>query len=83
MQIHESDEHREKTDSSIDKSFEPDSNVTVERDLQPRKQPLQIFPTEQGMQMDESDEHLENAHPSIRDSLEPHSNVTLVNFSHF
>jgi hypothetical protein len=34
MQIDESDEHPENADSSIEESREPDSNVTVERDLQ-------------------------------------------------
>jgi hypothetical protein len=33
MQIDESDEHPNNADCSIRESFEPDSNVTVERDL--------------------------------------------------
>jgi hypothetical protein len=33
MQINESDEHDENANSAIDESREPDSNVTVERDL--------------------------------------------------
>jgi hypothetical protein len=33
MQIDESDEHEKNADSSIDESLEPDSNVTIERDL--------------------------------------------------
>jgi hypothetical protein len=32
MQIDESDEHQENAGRSIDESFEPDSNITVERD---------------------------------------------------
>jgi hypothetical protein len=35
MQIDESDEQCENADSSMDKSLELDSNVTVERDLHP------------------------------------------------
>jgi hypothetical protein len=34
MQIDESDEQEENAHSAIDESLEPDSNVTVERDLQ-------------------------------------------------
>jgi hypothetical protein len=56
MQIDESDEQDKKADSSIDESFEPDSNVTVERDSHPEKQLLPSFSTEEGMQIDESDE---------------------------
>jgi hypothetical protein len=56
MQIDESDEQDQKADSSIDESREPDSNVTLERDLHPWKQYLPSFSTEEGMQIDESDE---------------------------
>jgi hypothetical protein len=38
MQIDESDEHQANARSSIDESFEPDSNVTVERDTHRKKQ---------------------------------------------
>jgi hypothetical protein len=42
-------------------SFEPDSNVTVERDLHLEKQDLSIVSTADGMQIDESDKHTEKA----------------------
>jgi hypothetical protein len=44
--------------------------VIVERELHRKKQPLQIFSTEEGIQIDESDEHSQNAEPSIHESLE-------------
>jgi hypothetical protein len=34
MKIDESDEQPENAYSAIDESFEPDSNMTIERDLQ-------------------------------------------------
>jgi hypothetical protein len=34
MQIDESDAQEGNADSAMDKSLEPDSNVTIERDLQ-------------------------------------------------
>jgi hypothetical protein len=37
-------------------SLELDSNVTIERELHPLKQYLQIFLTEEGTPIDESDE---------------------------
>jgi hypothetical protein len=55
MQIDESDEHLQNGDSLIDESFEPDSNVTIERALQcklhPSKQSLPSFSTEEGTQI--------------------------------
>jgi hypothetical protein len=38
MKIDESDEQYENADSAIDESWEPDSNVTIERELHPEKQ---------------------------------------------
>jgi hypothetical protein len=77
MQIDESDEQLQNADSSIDESFEPDANVTVERDLHSEKDHPPSVSTEEGMQMDESDEHLENAEFSIDESFESDSNVTV------
>jgi hypothetical protein len=37
MQIDESDEHQENAERSIHESFEPHSNVTVERNGHPQK----------------------------------------------
>jgi hypothetical protein len=51
MQIDESDEHFQNANSSIDKSLEPDSNVTVERDLHPEKQFRRTVTVEEGMQI--------------------------------
>jgi hypothetical protein len=56
MKIDESDEQKENADSAIDESFEPDSNVTIERDSHPKKQDLPSILTEEGMKIDESDE---------------------------
>jgi hypothetical protein len=49
MQIDESDEHFPNADSSIDESREPDSNVTVKRDLHPSKQWSPTSLMEEGM----------------------------------
>jgi hypothetical protein len=49
MQIDESDGHEENAYSSIEESWEPDSNVTVERDLHSLKQSLPSLSTEEGM----------------------------------
>jgi hypothetical protein len=65
IQIDERDEHQKNADSSIDESFEPDSNVIVERDVHREKHSLQSFSTDEGIQIDESDEHRENAAVSI------------------
>jgi hypothetical protein len=77
MQIDESDEQPRNARSSIDKSLEPDSNVTVERDSHRVKQCLPRLLTEEGMQIDESDEQFRNADSSIDESLELDSNVTV------
>jgi hypothetical protein len=77
MQIDESDEHKKNADLSMDESFEPDANVTVERDLHSRKQNVPSFSTEEGMQIDESDEHSQNVAVSIEDSFEPNSKITV------
>jgi hypothetical protein len=52
----ESDEQQQNAFSSIDDSFEPDSNVTVERDSHSEKDSFPSFSTEEGIQIDESDE---------------------------
>jgi hypothetical protein len=77
MQIDESDEHNKNADSSTDESFEPDSNVTVERDRHPEKQFVLSCSTEEGMRIDESDEQERNADSSIDESREPDSNVII------
>jgi hypothetical protein len=48
-------------DSARDKRLEPDSNVTIERDLHLQKHHLPRLSIEAGMQIDESDEQLEMA----------------------
>jgi hypothetical protein len=68
MQIEESDEHCKKAEGSIHESREPGSNVTLERDLQPKKQLLQSFSTEAGMEIEESDAHVEKPKASIDES---------------
>jgi hypothetical protein len=66
----------------MDESLESDSNVTVERDLHPKKQFLARLSTDEGMQIDESDEQNQNADLSMNESLEPDSNVTVERDSH-
>jgi hypothetical protein len=66
MQRAESDEHSEKLDDSMRRSFEMDSNVTVESLRHALKQFSDNISTDEGMQIDESDEHSENAEDSIR-----------------
>jgi hypothetical protein len=68
MQNDESDEHQRNADSAIDKSFESDSNVTVERDLHSEKHSLPRLWTEEGMKIDESDEQDQNAYSAIDES---------------
>jgi hypothetical protein len=82
MQIDESDEQTKNGAPSTNESREPDSNVTVERDLHPEKQYWPSLSTEEGMQIDESDEQLQNADSSIEESRESDSNVTLERDSH-
>jgi hypothetical protein len=77
MQIDESDEQPENADSAIDESLEPDSNVTVERDLHLEKHHLPRLSTEEGMKIDESDEHQANADSPIDKSLEADSKITV------
>jgi hypothetical protein len=73
----ESDEHREKADDLMRDSFEPTSNVALERARQPEKLLSQRTSTEEGRQIDESDAQSKNAYSSICASLEPASNVTM------
>jgi hypothetical protein len=68
MQIDESDEHERKASGLISESLEPDSNVTVERDLHPQKHHWPSFSTEEGMQIDESDRHEANTDSAIDES---------------
>jgi hypothetical protein len=49
IKIDESDEQSQNALRSIHESLESDSNVIVERDLDPEKQSLPIFSTEEGI----------------------------------
>jgi hypothetical protein len=53
MQIDESEEQEPNAILLIDESVEPDSNVTVERDLQLSKHSLSSLSTREGMQIDD------------------------------
>jgi hypothetical protein len=66
----------------MNESREPDSNVTVERDVQSAKHPVPSFLTEDGMQSDESDPQPRNTRYPIFRSREPDSNVTVESDSH-
>jgi hypothetical protein len=57
MQIDESEEHSWNASIPIFESFEPVSNVTVERARHPVKHIQPSSSTEEGMQSDESAEH--------------------------
>jgi hypothetical protein len=76
MQIDESEGQYEKAEFSIDRSFDRDSNVTVESAAHPKKQLLPIFWTEEGKQIHESAGQRENANCSIDWSAEPGPKVT-------
>jgi hypothetical protein len=58
-------------------SFEPDWNVTAERDWHPLKQLSQRTLVELGMKIEESDEHERNAESSILESFDSGVNVTV------
>jgi hypothetical protein len=68
MQIDESDEQPRNAESAIDESFEPDSNVTLERDSHSQKHLSPSISTEEGMIIDESDEEEANANSAIDES---------------
>jgi hypothetical protein len=61
----------------MNENVDPDSNVTVERDLHPWKQTLPRFSTEEGMKSDDSDEPYRNAYSPTDESLELDLNVTI------
>jgi hypothetical protein len=61
IQIDLSDGHFKNAQRSIHESLESDSNVILERELQPLKQRWQIFSTDEGIQIVESDKQLKNA----------------------
>jgi hypothetical protein len=75
MQIDESEEQSANADSPRCESFEPDSNVTAERERHLKKHFSPSRSTEEGMQIDERDEHSENARLPMLQSSEPDSNV--------
>jgi hypothetical protein len=66
IQIDLSKEQKEKAPSSIRRSVDPDSNVTVERNSHQLKQDLGRMSTDAGMTIDSSDEQYEKASSSIR-----------------
>jgi hypothetical protein len=65
MQIDESDEQHPKAHLPINETLQPDSKVTVRRDLQSEKQYGQRFSTDEGMQIDESLEDAQKAYSPI------------------
>jgi hypothetical protein len=77
MEMDESEEHSVKAAVSICDSFEPLSNITVERFPQEWKHRSQRISTDEGMEMDESDEQPMKAPWSTRISLESLSNSTV------
>jgi hypothetical protein len=82
LEIHGTEARRLVTESenprlSIDESFDPDSNLIVERERQSEKHSGQRVTTDGGMQMDKSDEHFENARASTDESPEADSNTTV------
>jgi hypothetical protein len=77
MQIDESDEQSLKAECSIDKSREPASNVTVERDSHSDKHSSPSLSTQEGRQIDLSDEQPQNEDSAMDESLEPGSNTTI------
>jgi hypothetical protein len=79
--IVDSDGHSENGERAYER-LEPDSNVTVERDLHLEKHSLSRRVTEAGMQIDETDEQERKAKSWIAESLEPDSKVTAERESH-
>jgi hypothetical protein len=71
-----SDEQSRKALCSISVSFEPDSNVTVERLVQDSKDDSIRIRTDPGMAINGSREQHANANLSIRASCEFDSNLT-------
>jgi hypothetical protein len=68
MEIDESDKQQGNADSSIDKSREPEANVTTQTDMHPPKRCLASCSTEDGMPIDEIVEQNENADSFIHAS---------------
>jgi hypothetical protein len=77
MQIDKSDEQLPNAFAPICETFEPDSNVTIERDSHLEKQYLESSLTDEGMEIDASETQFKNAFSSIEDSLQPDSNATV------
>jgi hypothetical protein len=73
MQIDESDEQLENARRSMRESFEPGSNVTLQRLQHSLKQASQMTSTEAGMQIDTIEEQSENAALSKRERRESDS----------
>jgi hypothetical protein len=71
------DEHSWKAAGPIFRSFDGDSNVTADIDLQPLKQSSPIFSREDGIQIDCRDEHFSKAPGHRFRSFDGDSNVTV------
>jgi hypothetical protein len=78
MQIDEIKEQCANVESSIDETFDPGSNMTVESEVHSLKHFSPSLSTDAGIQIDESDEQCENAEAPMRESAQPDSNVTPV-----
>jgi hypothetical protein len=70
-----SDEHSSNAADSMRESFEPDSNVISESQLQPEKQESPSLSRDDGIQIDVSDEQASNTRHSIHETLDSDSNV--------
>jgi hypothetical protein len=77
MQIRGNGGESENGKASTRDSFDPDSNVTNESDLQSEKHLWQIISIEAGMKMEDSEEQPENASASIRVSFDRRDNIGL------
>jgi hypothetical protein len=69
------DEQPEKVFETMQYSFDPDSNVNDERDVQDMKELSPRNLTEAGTQIECNEEHPRNADSPIRVSFEPDSNI--------
>jgi hypothetical protein len=67
-QIDESNEHSSNIEGSRRESLDPDSNMTLERDVHFKKQHCLSVVTDEGMQIEESDEQWLNADASMHET---------------
>jgi hypothetical protein len=82
MQIEERDRQLANAESPIDKSRQPDSNVTIESRGQSEKQSRPSVLTENGMQTEESDGEPMNAWSWISESFESEVNAIVERYAH-